>query len=162
MSKENTKENIKHKKNKVSRLGEEECQDKACSDAKVSFQSWMRSRSKEDEPECPVDRQTLGRNTWSLLHTIAAKYPRRPSNEEKTRMKQFIHLFSELYPCDYCAQEFRKDLSKMPPQLESREALSLWFCKIHNEVNERLNKPQFDCSKVDERWRTGWKDGSCM
>ena len=32
---------------------------------------------------------------------------------------------------------------------------------MHNEVNRRIEKEEFDCSKVDERWRYGWKDGSC-
>ena len=32
---------------------------------------------------------------------------------------------------------------------------------MHNEVNRRIGKKEFDCSKVDERWRDGWKDGSC-
>ena len=35
------------------------------------------------------------------------------------------------------------------------------MCELHNEVNDRLGKPQFDCDKVDERWRTGPADGSC-
>lgn len=26
------------------------------------------------------------------------------------------------------------------------------YCRMHNEVNSRLNKPLFDCSRVDERW----------
>ena len=32
---------------------------------------------------------------------------------------------------------------------------------MHNEVNRRIGKKEFDCSKVDERWCDGWKDGSC-
>ena len=24
-----------------------------------------------------------------------------------------------------------------------------------------LGKPEFDCSKVFQRWRDGWADGSC-
>ena len=30
---------------------------------------------------------------------------------------------------------------------------------MHSEVNGRIEKEEFDCSKVDERWRYGWKDG---
>ena len=38
----------------------------------------------------------------------------------------------------------------------------MWLCKIHNEVNEMLGKPSFDCSRVLERWRDGPADGvSC-
>lgn len=164
MSKEIPKENISAQKNPKNRRShdEEECQDRACSDAKSNFNAWLKNRPQKSEPECPLDRESLGRHTWSLLHTMAASYPLRPTSEEKANMKEFIRLFSILYPCSYCAKEFREDLKDLPPKLDSRKALSLWFCQIHNKVNEKLNKPQFDCSKVDERWRTGWKDGSCF
>lgn len=52
-------------------------------------------------------------------------------------------------------------LKSHPPKVENREEFSHWMCEMHNEVNERLGKKLFDCSKVDERWRDGWKDGSC-
>lgn len=48
-----------------------------------------------------------------------------------------------------------------PPRTESQEALSQWLCKMHNRVNVKIGKPEFDCSKVNERWRDGWSDGSC-
>lgn len=143
---------------------EEECQDKVCSDTKSSINRWLKTKRNlpAAEPECPLDRNSLGKATWSVLHTIAAKYPVKPNQEEKTNMREFIRLISILYPCSYCAKEFRQDIAQLPPRLDSREALSQWFCQMHNRVNEKLNKPQFDCSKVDERWRTGWKDGSCL
>lgn len=157
----NLKENNKNVKSKRTH-DEDDCQDKACSDVKSNFKWWLKNKSVDEGTQCPLDRDTLGRNTWSLLHTIAAKYPMRPTTEEKADMKEFIRLISVLYPCSYCAKEFREDLKEMPPKLDSRNSLALWFCQVHNKVNAKLNKPQFDCSKVDERWRTGWKDGSCF
>ena len=47
------------------------------------------------------------------------------------------------------------------PDVSTRHNLSQWFCRLHNDVNLKLGKPTFDCSRVDERWRDGWKDGSC-
>ena len=44
---------------------------------------------------------------------------------------------------------------------DSRHSLTQWFCGMHNKVNAKLGKPLFDCSLIDERWRDGWKDGSC-
>lgn len=140
----------------------EECQDQSCSDAKTNLKSWRFNKPKTKEPECPLDRESLGRNTWSLLHTIAAKYPKRPTPEQKSDMKDFIRLVSILYPCSWCAKEFREDLVEVPPKVDSQKDLALWFCQMHNKVNKKLNKPQFDCSRVDERWNTGWRDGSCM
>jgi len=151
---------------------------RACSD----FKSWMKTQGggqKKKEgaaasPEevasppfaappsqCPADREELGRSTWTLLHTTAAYYPQKPTQHQQTTMRQFITSFSRLYPCDHCAEDFRQDLAAHPPAVESGDRLARWFCDRHNTVNRKLGKPEFDCSLVAERWRDGWKDGSC-
>ncbi|XP_074648635.1 FAD-linked sulfhydryl oxidase ALR-like [Tubulanus polymorphus] len=111
--------------------------------------------------ECPLDVNSLGKSTWSFLHTMAAYFPDKPSTNQQSEMKQFIDLFSKFYPCDICAEDFRKSLTREPPDTTSRHNLSQWFCRAHNEVSRKLGKPEFNCSKVDERWLHGWKDGSC-
>ena len=52
-------------------------------------------------------------------------------------------------------------LQTHPPDTSNRYSFCQWMCHMHNEVNRRLGKKEFDCSKVDERWLDGWKDGSC-
>ena len=52
-------------------------------------------------------------------------------------------------------------LQTHPPDTSSRHKFCQWMCHMHNEVNRRIGKEEFDCSKVDERWLDGWKDGSC-
>ncbi|XP_071450263.1 FAD-linked sulfhydryl oxidase ALR [Hetaerina americana] len=110
---------------------------------------------------CPLDKDELGNATWGLLHTIAAKYPEKPTQKEKEGMKQFVNIFSEYYPCEHCAEDFRKDLKVSPPRTNSYQEFSQWLCEMHNRVNHKLGKPKFDCKLVDERWRDGWRDGSC-
>lgn len=111
--------------------------------------------------ECPLDKDELGRNSWSLFHTMAAYYPEKPSNEDKVVMNNFIQAIARFYPCESCAIDFRRDIKDDPPEMNSRVKLSYWWCRIHNKVNRKLGKPEFDCSKIDERWLDGWKDGSC-
>ncbi|XP_012274247.1 FAD-linked sulfhydryl oxidase ALR [Orussus abietinus] len=110
---------------------------------------------------CPLDKDELGSKTWSFLHTMAAYYPDTPTSEQKTDMKSFFYTFSEFYPCTACAEDLRKQLKVSPPQTNSQYQLSQWLCSIHNEVNKKLGKPEFDCKLVNQRWRDGWLDGSC-
>lgn len=46
-------------------------------------------------------------------------------------------------------------LVKYPPQTSSREAASQWGCFVHNVVNERLNKPIFDCNEISDKYNCG-------
>ena len=43
-------------------------------------------------------------------------------------------------------------------QTSSRRSASLWLCHIHNQVNERLGKPDFDCAHLDETYDCGCSD----
>ena len=76
-------------------------------------------------------------------------------------MNTFFHLFSKIYPCTICAKDLQKQLKKSPPQTNSQSELSKWLCIIHNEVNRKLGKPEFDCNLINQRWLDGWPDGSC-
>ncbi|KAF4121554.1 mitochondrial FAD-linked sulfhydryl oxidase [Geosmithia morbida] len=111
--------------------------------------------------ECPPDVEELGRSSWTLLHSIAASYPKTPSPAQQSDLVSFVHLFSRLYPCWVCAEDFKGYISREPPQAKSRDDFGMWLCRAHNDVNVKLGKPMFDCSKWLERWKTGPADGRC-
>eukprot|EP00188_Purpureofilum_apyrenoidigerum_P004458 Plantae.Rhodophyta-Purpureofilum_apyrenoidigerum.ctg5061.p1 GENE.Plantae.Rhodophyta-Purpureofilum_apyrenoidigerum.ctg5061~~Plantae.Rhodophyta-Purpureofilum_apyrenoidigerum.ctg5061.p1 ORF type:complete len:140 (-),score=20.96 Plantae.Rhodophyta-Purpureofilum_apyrenoidigerum.ctg5061:442-861(-) len=108
--------------------------------------------SEADKTEEPVTTETLGRATWTFLHTLAANYPKNPTPIEQTRMRMFMSHFSQLYPCEICQVGLKDTMMKMPPEVESSRRFKQWMCKLHNDVNEHIGKDLFDCSKVDERW----------
>ncbi len=97
-------------------------------------------------------KKSIGSNTWSLLHTVAATYPQRPSAIQQKHARQFYHRIAEFYPCSYCAKDFRDAIKQHPVRTESREALSVWVCERHNEVNEKLGKPVVNCDRIWEKW----------
>ncbi|KAK8224742.1 FAD dependent sulfhydryl oxidase-like protein Erv2 [Phyllosticta capitalensis] len=97
----------------------------------------------------------LGRAAWKLLHTTFARFPDKPSEDEKVALKNYIHLFQRLYPCGECASHFATILEKYPPQVSSRSAAAAWGCHVHNQVNKRLQKPFFDCSNIGDFYDCG-------
>ncbi|KAI8137790.1 ERV/ALR sulfhydryl oxidase domain-containing protein [Fennellomyces sp. T-0311] len=144
----------KQKTKKAAAKEEEPAKPVVSEEPKMTEDEWRRKN-------CPADVETLGNATWTLLHTMAAYYPDRPAPSQMESMKTFISSFSEHYPCWYCKDDFKKAIAKEPVQVGSRKKLSEWLCRRHNEVNAKLGKEQFDCTKVFERWLNGPPDGKC-
>ena len=136
-----------------------------------AFSEWTSSAKKSSKiqalasprtpSDCPPDVEQLGRSSWTLLHSITATYPVTPTPVEQTQARQFMGLFSKLYPCWVCAEDFQDFMEKNKVRTESRDEFGRWMCEAHNEVNKKLGKKEFDCGKWEERWSTGWKDGRC-
>lgn len=56
----------------------------------------------------------------------------------------------------------KEELFRNPPRVSNRSELIKFMCDLHNEVNDRMGKSLFDCSKYEERWKTGPISGSCQ
>lgn len=102
-----------------------------------------------------MNRAELGNAGWKLLHTTMAKFPDKPTEQDSQALKSFVHLFARLYPCGDCARHFQQLLQKYPPQVSSRSNAAAWACHVHNEVNKRLKKDNFDCSKIGDFYDCG-------
>jgi len=100
-------------------------------------------------------KAALGRATWKLLHTMTLRYPEHPTDDEREALRSYLYLTSRLYPCGECATEFQQLLELYPPQTSSRLSASGWLCFVHNKVNERLEKPIFDCAHLDDEYDCG-------
>ncbi|GMM50714.1 flavin-linked sulfhydryl oxidase [Starmerella bacillaris] len=133
---------------------------KVC-DTLESFQSSMApSKSKTifgSDQEPPTGKE-LGNGTWTMLHSTAANFPLKPTDENKQDMRNLLTSISHLFPCRPCGKDFEAYLKRNSPNVEGREELSLWLCDAHNAVNKKLGKQQFDCKYWKARWREGWAE----
>ncbi|MQL95082.1 hypothetical protein Taro_027735, partial [Colocasia esculenta] len=60
-----------------------------------------------------VSKEELGRATWTLLHMIAAKFPERPTRQQRRDAKELMAIISRLYPCKECADHFKEILRQV-------------------------------------------------
>lgn len=111
--------------------------------------------------DCPPDVTQLGNSTWTLLHSIAAKFPTNPTTKQQQDLKGFVSTFAQLYPCLFCAEDFREYLNTNEVNVASQDDFGKWLCRAHNSVNVKLGKPEFDCQLWKQRWKDGWEDGRC-
>lgn len=100
----------------------------------------------------------LGRATWKYFHTVMARFPDKPTQEQSATLSAYIRLFQRLYPCGECAEHFGQILQRFPPQVSSRSAAAGWACHVHNEVNKSLKKDIFDCSNIGDFYDCGCAD----
>ncbi len=86
---------------------------------------------------------------------MMARFRRRALRRRQHRAEDVHPAFARLYPCGECAAHFRKLLDKYPPQTSSRSAAAGWACYVHNKVNKRLKKPEFDCNNIGDFYDCG-------
>jgi FAD-linked sulfhydryl oxidase len=63
-----------------------------------------------------LDRDSLGREAWDVIHTVAAYYPEDPSPEQQAAAEGFIRGLAVIYPCAVCAADFQQSLIDNPPR----------------------------------------------
>jgi len=83
-----------------------------------------------------MDTRFWGPSGWKLLHIITFAY--NPS--DKVAVKELFQMLPYVLPCKYCRTSLAGYMDTYPlePALQSRETLTRWLWKIHNEVNAKL------------------------
>lgn len=102
----------------------------------------------------PPSKTEVGNAGWTFIHAVAANFPMVPTDSDKYYARSLLKAVSKLYPCKKCRHHFDKYLAASPPDVSSRDALVLWACQAHNDVNRRTGKPEFPCQVdlLDRRW----------
>ena len=82
---------------------------------------------------------------WMTLHAVSACYPDSPTEQDKKILSEFMEAFAGTITCMNCRNHFSAMFStyrkNVPSWLNSKRDLFLAICRMHNEVNKRLDKP---------------------
>jgi Erv1 / Alr family len=93
-----------------------------------------------------------GPHLWFYLHTAAANYPLKPSNEQKKGMKDWLCSLKYTIPCGNCSQHYgayiQNHLDEMDTICSSRDQLFAFLVGIHNKVNKRSGKPEISVEQA--------------
>jgi hypothetical protein len=82
---------------------------------------------------------------WMTLHSISVCYPTEPTFIDKQLLDEFMQAFGLTITCSICNEHFASMFAgykkAVPTWNNSRYDLFIAICKMHNTVNQRLNKP---------------------
>jgi hypothetical protein len=80
---------------------------------------------------------------WHYLHMMSFNYPVNPTNEDKTKYRDFILNLQYVLPCKYCRMNLANNFKERPIQscdMENRETFSKYVYDLHEIVNTMLKK----------------------
>ena len=98
-------------------------------------------------------KNTFWNNVWIFLHfQVGLVYPISPNPIDKLYFKRYFNHLGKTLPCPICRQHYLRLLKRYPivNYLGNRSKLIQWLHLIHNQVNNRLNKPKFSAKLL---WR---------
>ena len=96
--------------------------------------------------------QIWGPIYWDMFHAVTFLYPYLSS---KTLQQFFIKDFTNIIPCPECKMHYidmiKEDPCPIGPQI-TKDDWFLWGFRIHNKVNEKLQKPTLSHSTLSSMY----------
>jgi len=112
---------------------------------------------KEKRKKKSMETRLWGPNFWTTFDFVAFNYPNRPSKEQQDTIRIFFETMAKVLPCETCKKEFGQLLKQFPlsdTTLKDRDSLTHWLVNVHNQVNERLGKPQVPYETVKAKYES--------
>jgi len=89
------------------------------------------------------------------MHIASLGYADEPTYAEKRAAKEYYSALMYMLPCPVCRDHFKEILKVLPVDswLDNRKSLTEWVWMVHNQVNQRLNKPQLTQDEFFKRYQ---------
>jgi len=89
---------------------------------------------------------------WNIMHQLPFSV-KMWDNKTKEKLRLFYQVWvASTLQCGYCKGHYQEWVKKQPPLVSDRTSLSQWLFRLHNDVNQRTSKPQFQWDKYNLRW----------
>lgn len=72
---------------------------------------------------------------WKFLHSITFAQPEKPNAQQSQHIRNFFNALGHLLPCQKCARHYLEFLSENPVPTGSRDSLTRWLVRLHNNAN---------------------------
>jgi hypothetical protein len=82
---------------------------------------------------------------WSFMNDIANIYDHHWLKWDivtREKMESFWKILCSVLPCRYCRESYSKYYKENPPKYP----FIPWICSLHNKVNAKLGKPEYNLS----------------
>ncbi len=94
-----------------------------------------------------------GQNAWYKFHKKALMYPENPCKCDMQKIYEYYtRIFLDYVGCSSCRNDYLKMVTNIPIRANSRIELFQWSVDIHNMVNAKLDKPQYDYESAFAYW----------
>jgi len=94
-----------------------------------------------------INNSIWGPALWTILHTaceqIGAHHMKKLPQEESRIWLGLLQSLRYSLPCPQCKKHYTTFFSDKPIAVITRESVRRWLFHLHNQVNQRLEKPSF-------------------
>ena len=109
------------------------------------------------DPKSPNLRtKSWGPPAWFTATCFLMGYPEKsPTKSQKSTYKKFMVLFGKVLPCNLCRDSYEKFIKASPMTdnvMSSRRKFVMWFFRIHNKVNKKLNCKVLNQTQLNKKY----------
>ena len=91
---------------------------------------------------------------WAMLHMLSLNYAVQPTRDDMRNYAAFFASLQHVLPCRSCRESYGEFITKGPLRLSrkhlaDRASLARWVYDLHNAVNRRIGKHDYEVPFAD-------------